>query len=203
LATLKSVERFGYGIAKSRALMPLAFVDLKREGAIYVSNFAAIDFETANQRRDSACSVGITVVRNGRVAERTSRLIRPPGQLFSFTHIHGITWADVAGEPAFDEVWADVSRHLVGVRFLAAHNAPFDEGVLNACCEAYGIARPTLPFVCTVNLARSVWSIFPTKLPDVCNRLKIPLQHHDAGSDAEACARIVLAAQSGGWTFRR
>jgi hypothetical protein len=24
--------------------------------------------------------------------------------------------------------------------------------------------------------------------------LQIPLQHHDAGSDAEACARIVLAA---------
>jgi DNA polymerase-3 subunit epsilon len=48
-----------------------------------------------------------------------------------------------------------------------------------------------------VRLARRVWGIYPTRLSDVCRRLGIPLRHHDAASDAEACARIVIAAGGG------
>jgi DNA polymerase-3 subunit epsilon len=33
-------------------------------------------------------------------------------------------------------------------------------------------------------------------LPNVCSYLGIPLDHHNAASDAEACARIVLAART-------
>jgi DNA polymerase-3 subunit epsilon len=33
-------------------------------------------------------------------------------------------------------------------------------------------------------------------LKSVCRRLGIALNHHDAGSDAEACARIVIAAST-------
>ena len=59
-----------------------------------------------------------------------------------------------------------------------------------------GLRAPRTPFTCTVQLARKQWGIYPTKLPDVCRRLRIPLRHHDAGSDVEACARIVLAAEA-------
>ena len=62
---------------------------------------------------------------------------------------------------------------------------------------------PRVPFTCTVQLARSQWGICPTRLPDVCRRLRIPLRHHDSGSDAEACARIVLAAEAKGWHHKR
>jgi DNA polymerase III subunit epsilon len=79
--------------------------------------------------------------------------------------------------------------------FLAAHNAPFDRSVLHACCEMSGLKPTTVPFLCTVALARKEWNIFPTKLPLVCSHLGIPLDHHNAASDAEACARIVLAAR--------
>ena len=41
-------------------------------------NFVAIDFETATQRRDSACAVGIVTVHDGLVVERFSALIQPP-----------------------------------------------------------------------------------------------------------------------------
>ena len=30
-----------------------------------MENFAAIDFETANEQRTSVCSVGLVIVRNG------------------------------------------------------------------------------------------------------------------------------------------
>ena len=166
-------------------------------------SFAAIDFETANSRRDSACSVGIALVKSGRITDLETRLIRPPSRHFEFTHIHGLTWNDVRYAPAFDEVWREISPMLSTADFLSAHNAKFDRGVLYSCCARYGVARPSKRFVCTVDLARSVWGIYPTKLPDVCRKLRIPLDHHEAGSDARACARIVLAALRKGWNWRR
>ena len=167
-----------------------------------VSSFAAIDFETANFSRDSACSVGIAMVKGGRIEALETRLIRPPSRHFEFTYIHGLTWDDVRNAPPFDTVWSEISPALSTADFLCAHNASFDRSVLNACCERYGLARPAKPFQCTVALARSQWGIYPTKLPDVCRKLRIPLNHHEAGSDANACARIVLAAIKQGWRWR-
>lgn len=157
-------------------------------------NFAAIDFETADHGRDSACSVGIVVVRDGRIVDRIHRLIRPPRKDFLFTDVHGITWRKVQREPVFREVWADLLPVVDGVEFLAAHSAHFDRSVLRACCTTSGIPVPPLSFLCTVRVARAVWDVFPTTLPAVCDHLNLPLRHHDALSDAEACAGIVLAA---------
>ncbi len=156
--------------------------------------FVAIDFETADHGRDSACAVGLVRVEDGVMTHRVHRYIRPPRSEFVFTHIHGITWQDVAGEPAFPEVWSQVEPLLAGVDFLAAHHAPFDRGVLGACCATGGLPAPALEWRCTVRLARRVLRIRPANLRHVCDTLGIPLRHHEALSDAEACARIVLEA---------
>ena len=55
---------------------------------------------------------------------------------------------------------------------------------------------PPLDLDHRIRLAREAWGVYPTKLPDVCRYLGIPLRHHDAASDAEACARIVIAAEA-------
>ena len=161
--------------------------------------FAAIDFETANCYRHSACAMGISIVENGRIVESIESLICPPDDWFQFTDIHGLTWDDVCDAPSFHEVWKDLRKNLRGTKFFAAHNAPFDQGVLQACCQHYDLPVPRKRFICTVSLARQWWGIYPTKLPDVCRRLRIKLKHHNAESDAEACARIVIAAQKDGW----
>jgi len=57
-----------------------------------------------------------------------------------------------------------------------------------------GVPVPDLRIECSMRMARDAWGLRPTKLPDTCRHLGIPLRHHDALSDAEACARIVLAA---------
>ncbi len=174
-----------------------------------MSVFVAIDFETADTGRDSACSVGLVRVENGTIVQKVVQLIRPPrietGDLFTpppaefqFTYIHGIRPQQVMDQPTFAQAWPKLEPLLDGASFLAAHNAPFDAGVLHACCEATRIAKPPHRFVDTVKLARSTWNIFPTKLPDVCRHLGISLNHHEALSDAEACARIVIAAQKKG-----
>ena len=42
-----------------------------------MENFAAIDFETANEQRTSVCSVGIVIVREGEIVDTYYSLIRP------------------------------------------------------------------------------------------------------------------------------
>ena len=57
-----------------------------------MENFAAIDFETANEQRTSVCSVGVVIVRNGEIADSYYSLIRPEPEYYtywtvSYTHL--------------------------------------------------------------------------------------------------------------------
>jgi DNA polymerase III subunit epsilon len=160
--------------------------------------FAAIDFETADYGRDSACSLGVVLVDGVQVVGMSHFLIRPPRRQFVFSYLHGITYADVADKPPFFEIWPKVQELLDGVEFIAAHSATFDRSVLFECCRASGHPLPAVQFQCTVKLARKAWGIRPTRLPNVCQFLGIPLQHHHAESDAVACANIVIAARRQG-----
>ena len=162
--------------------------------SISEQTFVAIDFETADRGADSACAVGLVRVERLHVVRREKVLIRPPRPRVWFTQVHGITWPMVADAPLFGDVWPGLSALLDGAAFLAAHNAPFDRGVLVACCRRAKLPVPTLPFKCTVQVARKTWGCRPANLPSVCRRLGIPLVHHDPLSDAEASARIVIAS---------
>lgn len=157
-------------------------------------SFVAIDFETANRSPRSAVAVGLVRVDGGVVTAVVVERIRPATVRFTNTRVHGLAPEDVAEAGEFGAVWGSVERWVEGARFLAAHHAEFDREVLQACCERAGLPSPRLPFVCTVALARAVWQCSPAKLPHVCERLGIELRHHEPGSDALACARIVLAA---------
>lgn len=151
----------------------------------------AIDFETANARRDSACAVGVAEVFRPD-APVFRRLIRPePAEFSPFcVAVHGIRPHDVADAPTFAGIWPDLSRRLEGA-VLLAHNASFDSGVLSACLMAAGLPVPAFRFVCTVELARAAFpDLRSHKLNIVAHHLGIPLQHHEAGSDAAACAAI-------------
>ncbi len=158
---------------------------------------AVIDFETANYSRASACALGVAVIEDGAVTVRAETLIRPPASCGwfreDFIRIHGITPDDVLDAPTFDAAFASFRPHLEGA-VLAAHNAPFDMGVLGALLGFYRI-----PFacesLCTLRLARTAWpGLRSHNLAAVAAHLGIPLDHHHASSDAYAAARIVLAA---------
>jgi DNA polymerase-3 subunit epsilon len=159
----------------------------------------AIDFETADYGADSACALGIVSIEDGRITQSTARLIKPPRQQFVFTYIHGITWNDVKSEASFGEVWDDFSEHWRDADYLVAHNAPFDRKVLFTCCAKAGRAKPAAPFVCTVRIARTHWKFKPANLAYVSGQLGIALKHHDAGSDALACASIAAQAMQEGF----
>lgn len=157
-------------------------------------NFVAIDFETAKDQPDSACAIGLVKVVGGEIVDQAVHLIRPPTKEFVFTHIHGLRRKDVANVDDFGTLWARLEPMLDGAAFFAARNAPFDKGVLHACCARDGLAASRLRFRCTMQISRGVWHIRPTKLSNVCAKLRITLNHHEALSDATAGAKIVRAA---------
>jgi DNA polymerase-3 subunit epsilon len=159
----------------------------------------AIDFETADYGADSACALGIVAVEDGTVTRKDFRLIRPPRRRFYFTFIHGITWSDVESAATFSEVWDEFRDFWQDANFLMAHNAPFDRAVLRACSLAAEREPPPTPFVCTVRVARAHWNFRPANLAHVCTELGIPLKHHDAASDAFACATIAMKAMNEGF----
>ena len=156
--------------------------------------FLAIDFETANNARDSACAIGLVRVEDNVIVEKQTHLIKPPYRDFLYTYIHGITYSEVREAPTFGELWERIEPLFEGVDFLVAHNSSFDEGVLRACCRRYGVSYPEIPFQCTVKISRKLWKIKPTRLNNVCDHFGISLNHHEAGSDTEACARIMIEA---------
>jgi DNA polymerase-3 subunit epsilon len=161
-----------------------------------------LDFETANGKRNSACAIGLVKIRNRQIIQQASYLIRPPSPDFApiNVEIHGITWNMVKAKPTFGQLWPQLDGFWADATFLVAHNAPFDHSVLEACCNQYDLRPPEREFLCTVQIARQCWPDLENhKLPTVCKRLRIDLQHHDACSDALASAKILLAAMAQGY----
>ena len=108
-----------------------------------MDNFAAIDFETANNERTSICSVGVVIVRNGEIADRFYSLVHPEPDYYLYwnTRIHGLTQEDTAHAPVFSEVWKQVAPKIEGLP-LVAHNKAFDEGCLKAVFRTYCMDYP-------------------------------------------------------------
>lgn len=158
----------------------------------------AIDFETANEQRTSACSIGLSWIEDGEVIETEEHLIRPPDMRFnSFnTAVHGLRASDVENAPAFDQIWGSLRERVAG-RLLIAHNASFDMSVLRHTLAFFNMVPPACPYLCTVMLSKKAWpDLGAHRLNVVSDHLGIALNHHNAGSDAEACARIALAASA-------
>lgn len=159
-------------------------------------NFVAIDFETANEQRASACALGIVVVENGCLVEERSLLIRPPELRFNRfnTRLHGIGEGDVETEPDFFELWPEIEPYFSG-RTVIAHNAVFDMSVLRGMLDVYRIDHPELRYACTMRMARRAWPYLGRyRLGTVAEHLTISFVHHDALEDARVCALIALRA---------
>jgi DNA polymerase-3 subunit epsilon len=159
-----------------------------------------IDFETANRYSQSACSIGIVVFEDGELIHEAVYLIKPHRTYRYFDpfniSIHHITPEMVKNAPEFDTVavflipWL---QHAV----LAAHNAPFDIGVLRSLIDLYQLDFPRVDVLDTVEVARKCYPRLDNhKLHTVCGALEIPLDHHEALSDARGAALLVLNAMS-------
>ena len=156
-------------------------------------DFAAIDFETANNERSSVCSVGVVIVRGGEIVDSFYSLIQPEPNYYTYwcSRVHGLTREDTESAPVFSEVWREVEPLIEGLP-LVAHNSPFDEGCLKAAFRVYQMDYPDYIFYDTCRAARRAFPYLSNhQLQTVAAECGYQLeQHHHALADAEACAWI-------------
>ncbi len=161
-----------------------------------MKDFAAIDFETANQERTSVCSIGVVIVRDGKIVEQFYRLVKPYPNFYTYwaSQCHGLTDRDTCDAPIFPLVWEEISQRLDGLT-LIAHNKSFDEGCLKKCHEHYAMFYPNYPFLCTMQASRKLFgkSLPNHQLHTVSAHCGYILDdHHHALADAVACAHIAM-----------
>ena len=66
--------------------------------------------------------------------------------------------------------------------------------MLAKCLRAYGLFwRERVDYACTCQMSRRLLPQLPNhRLDTLCRSLGLSLDHHRAGSDSEACGRILL-----------
>ncbi|MBR3990028.1 MAG: 3'-5' exoribonuclease [Bacteroidales bacterium] len=161
-----------------------------------MTDFAAIDFETANECPSSVCSVGVVVVRAGVVADTFYSLIHPEPEYYQWfcMRVHGLRAEDTEDAPVFPDVWAKIEPMIAGLP-LVAHNARFDEGCLKAAFKVYRMDYPDYEFLDTLLASRKHFgrNLPNHQLQTVSAACGYDLaRHHHALADAEACAAIAL-----------
>jgi len=159
-----------------------------------MSTFTAIDFETATAYHP--CSVGIVTVEEGIIVDEFVTLIQPPNNFYNPFNIqvHGIYPRDTANAKTFVEVFPEIERRLKN-RVVVAHNESFDRNVLSKTMALHGLSYEDLNigsrWECTVKIYKAK-GFKPAKLSDCCRIMNIALEHHEALSDARACAKLYL-----------
>lgn len=158
-----------------------------------MQDFAAIDFETANNKRSSVCSVGVVIVRNGEIVDSFYSLIKPEPEYYNYwcSQVHGLSCEDTDDAPVFPDVWRQIEPLIEGLP-LVAHNKAFDESCLKAVFRVYQMDYPDYEFHCTcVAARRKLPGLEDHQLHTVAAACGYRLEHHHhALADAEACAWI-------------
>ncbi len=151
------------------------------------NTFTAIDFETGTGYRNSICQVGLVRIENGLITKELSILVQPPDNYYwhRFIDLHGISPERTANAPTFDGIWAQIEPFITN-QYVVAHNGfGFDFHCLSQTLDYYNMANPPFTGHCT-------YRIFKDNLASLCRQYNINLNHHDALSDAKACAELFL-----------
>lgn len=156
--------------------------------------YICFDVETPNRLNNRMSAIGITVVENGSVCDEFYSLVNPEQYFDEFNiNLTGITPQMAASAPTFGELWPELSP-ILRSGLLVAHNAQFDMSVLSKCLRAYSIPhRDLTAYACTCRMGKSLLpGLENHRLDTICRALFIDLDHHNAGSDARACAEILI-----------
>lgn len=153
-------------------------------------DFVAIDFETMSSSSESACSIGLVKIIDGEIVQRFYSLINPVRddntERELYRGIHGIALSTAEKADTFDVIFNSI-RNFIGALPIVCHNKYADIRILSSLMDYYHLSGIDLSnCICT-------YEATGLSLSDCCARFGIPMaKHHDALSDAEACALIYL-----------
>ena len=140
--------------------------------------------------------MGIVTVNDGIITEEYYTLIQPPDNEYWYRNImvHGIKPVETLELPAFDRLFPEIKKRLAG-RTIVAHNEAFDRNVLAKTMQYYGLYYDEHDFAerweCTCKIYRAK-GYKPANLKACSDRHGIALTHHEALSDARACAKLYM-----------
>lgn len=162
-------------------------------------DYIAIDFETANYYKNSACSVGLVRLIDGKETDSVYSLIHPAKMYFipEWTEtIHHISYDDVRDKPYFPEVWDTIVMPFINKTPdipLVAHNGNmFDMLVIKNCCEYFGMEVPKLEYFDSLIVAKKTWPDLEShRLTALGEYFKIEYLVHDALEDSRTCGQII------------
>ena len=157
--------------------------------------YAVVDVEGNGQQPPDLVELAVVPIVGGIIGQPASWLVKPPRPIsLMATRIHGLTNKDVAEEPGFTDVEAQV-RHALDTDALVAHNAHVDTGVLRRhlgewqCPETFDtlkLARRLVPGQESYKLGALVAAFA------LANGLPAGLTPHRATYDALVTARLFV-----------
>ena len=161
-----------------------------------MTDFIAIDLETANPNPWSICQIGVATFGNGAISQEWMTYVDPE-ERFNRDNVavHGITEAAVRGWPSLPGV-ADRLAELLNGRIVVSHSQ-FDRMALEQAFDRRQIRRLDCLWLDSVQVARRAWDGFSKRgfgLENLCRLLGYKYQRHDALGDAKAAGVVVLAA---------
>ncbi|RNE48046.1 exonuclease domain-containing protein, partial [Corynebacterium alimapuense] len=164
--------------------------------------FVALDFETANGKRASACSIGLAKFNSeGHLVDSFHSLIQPHVEHRFFhpanTWIHGIRQADVEDAPEWNDLIGQVESFVEDLP-LISHNFGFDGSVLNQITDLYCLEPLNNSRYCTMRLARRIYPELPSASLATVFEYLFPdanFNHHHAEADAIAAGQIFSQMQ--------
>lgn len=161
--------------------------------ALLGRSWVLIDVETSGLRpyADRVLSVAAVAIDEYGRTEREFATLLNPGCDPGAVHIHGVTRARLAGQPAFQEALPallDISRD----RVLVAHNAGFDHDFLEHEAARLAASFAVRERLCTLTLSRRLGLRVPDhRLPTLAAYWDIrQVRHHDAVDDVRVLAGV-------------
>jgi DNA polymerase-3 subunit epsilon len=164
-----------------------------------VTDFIALDVETANANFASICAIGLVHFRNGEVFKSLTILVDPEDEFDAMNiGIHGISPEDVVGKPTMAQVLPVISSVLSDV--VVVHHSHFDKSALNRAAIKYGTGPLPCIWLDTLRVARRAWPHLDDGggygLARLASEFSINFRHHDAADDAKAAGLLMLRAIS-------
>ena len=157
-------------------------------------DFISFDVETTGfSRTDKVVDLAAIRFRSGQKVDEFEALINPQIPIPSYvSKVHGITNADVSGEPSIDDVFPKFLE-FISDDVLVAHNAKFDIQFLNRVSECLYGDSIKKKVECTLQLSKNlVEDTQNYKLETLAKHFGIKLSPHRAYPDALATGFLYL-----------
>jgi DNA polymerase-3 subunit epsilon len=166
-----------------------------------ITDFIALDVETANADFGSICSIGLVHFRSGEVFKSLTILVDPEDEFDPINiAIHGIRPEDVVGKPTMAKVFPVIGAALKDTAIV--HHSPFDRTALARAAGRYGAGGLPCTWLDTLQVARRTWDGFREDggygLANLARAFGIVFKHHDAAEDARAAGLLMLRAIADG-----